>query len=147
MKITQHFYSEEFSQPARYGQPATLYPDHLIEKALRPLCEALEVLRLELDKPITIISGYRTIEYNRALYEAAGKTPTDSQHSYGRAADIVVFGTPAGLVHISILELYKAKRIFIGGLGLYGGFVHVDVRPNPGHLAQWNGSRSLEETA
>lgn len=154
-QISPHFRLSEFAQHPREdwgpefadGEP---YPDRLVESCLVPLCAVLESIRTACgDRPMTVISGWRSPEYNAEMYRRAGKTPTDSQHSTGCAADIEIEGLPAGAVHAIVLELYRSKTITIGGLGLYVGFVHVDIRPQvpAGHLAQWNGSRTREQTA
>ncbi len=86
------------------------------------LLESLEKLRTILGKPIKILSGYRCINHNAE--EGGGK---NSQHLYGKAADVMVSG-------VSVLALYEAallvKDFEAGGIGLYpdNNFVHVDVR-------------------
>jgi uncharacterized protein YcbK (DUF882 family) len=137
-KITAHFDSTEFRQ--KNGNVA--YPEQWVEPRLRKLCAALEVLRAELGKPITIISGYRSEIYNKKIGGARA-----SQHCLGRAADIVVAGATPKQVHEATLHLYNEAMIAIGGLGYYppkngkGGFVHIDVRPGE-RLARWTGSRT-----
>ncbi len=131
MRITPNFDSAEFA--CRDG---TAYPVVWTGSRLRPLCEALEVIRAALgNRPITINSGYRTQRYNTQI----GGAPS-SQHVQGRAADITVKGLSAQRVHDAVLKLYNAGELKIGGLGLYGTFVHVDVRPGD-RLARWTGSR------
>lgn len=140
MEITEHFDSDEFAQPARHGIPGESYPDEWLESRLKPLCGALETIRSEIGAPLRILSGYRSVEYNRAVYEAVGQPPTDSQHSKGNAADIMAIGVKAEELHETTLRLYKEGKIRIGGLGKYNTFIHVDIRPNTGHLAQWDNS-------
>jgi uncharacterized protein YcbK (DUF882 family) len=137
MKLTTHFSVEEWSQPARHGFEEAPYPPEWIESRLKPLCAALEVLRETLGKPITILSGFRSEKYNRSISGARL-----SQHVAGRASDLVVPGISTAKVHEVVLDLYRAGKIKIGGLGLYldGKFVHVDVRPGE-RLARWEGSR------
>ena len=153
--ISRHFRLSEFAQHPKPewgeefadGEP---YPDGWIYERLTQLCEVLELIREGCgDRPMQVISGYRSVAYNAEMYRRAGRPPTDSQHSEGRAADIEVEGLPPGSVHAVALDLYRAKRIQIGGLGLYVGFVHVDTRTQvpAGHLAQWSGSRTREQTA
>lgn len=135
-KVTAHFTAEEFGQPARHGWRRAAYPARWIAGRLRPLCGALEVLRAALGgRPMTVVSGYRSAAYNRAIGGARR-----SQHVEGRAADLRVSGVTPAKVHAVALELQRQGKIRIGGLGKYPGFVHVDVRPGK-RLARWEGSR------
>lgn len=136
MKISEHFDSSEFDQPARHGMPAVSYPQEWYDR-LALLCKALEVIRAAFGRPMTVLSGFRSFQYNEAVYREQGKVPTNSQHTQGRAADITVEGVSAADLHAKVLELYKAGKIDIGGLGKYPGFVHVDVRRGWDHLARW----------
>ena len=137
MKISDNFSSEEFDQPARHGLGHVPYPAEWIDERLRPLVAALEAIRAEVGKPITVLSGYRSPEYNAKV----GGQP-HSQHMQGRASDIHVEGMAPHDVHATILRLYNEGKIKIGGLGAYPGFTHVDVRPAGDHLAQWSGART-----
>ena len=85
------------------------------------LVEALQELRDRLARPITVVSGFRCLEYNRRI----GSKDT-SQHPKGRAADIRVAGmSPVDLREFA-LDVDTLKR---GGVGVYDRFLHVDVRP------------------
>jgi zinc D-Ala-D-Ala carboxypeptidase len=100
------------------------------------LCMALETIREHLgDKPIRIVSGYRTAAYNRAIGGARR-----SQHVEGRAVDFTVQGVTPARVHSAVLALYQAGAIGIGGLGRYPTFTHIDVRSGS-RLARWEGGR------
>ena len=116
--LTAHFSAYEFR--CRDGS------EHPIDCRLLAM---LEAIRCHFG-PTAITSGYRSVNYNRAVGGAE-----DSQHLYGRAADIQVVGhTPR--------EVFDwASALFpISGLGLYergsGGWVHVDCRPT---RARWDG--------
>lgn len=127
------------------------------ETRLRPLVSTLDVIREAVGKPIRVDSGYRTLKYDEALYQKNqavglnGKAdPRTSQHPKGRAADIRCGSLTALQLRDLIGALYRNGRLpYLGGLGLYPSFVHVDVRPRPGsrggardgHLAQWGGNR------
>lgn len=137
MQITEHFSSEEFAQPARHGFETVAYPQEWVRGRLQLLCEVLEVIRAELGgKPIQILSGYRSLAYNRAIGGAR-----QSQHMEGRAADVQIEGVSPSKVHAVILRLYNEQKIKIGGLGQYPTFIHVDIRQG-NRLARWGGSRS-----
>ena len=84
------------------------------------LIPILEDIRTHFDKPITVNSGYRCSERNKAVGGAQ-----NSQHLYGCAADIVVQGVPPSTVYA-----YLDNKGHPGGLGLYKSFTHVDVRRN-----------------
>ena len=138
--ITPHFTVEEFR--CHSGEA---YPAEWINERLRPLCTVLERLRDELGgRPVHILSGYRSPGHNAAVGGAK-----QSQHMAGRAADITVEGVAPAEVHATLLRLFHAGAIEIGGIGIYPSWVHVDVRPRPsgGHLAQWSGSKLGDEVA
>lgn len=140
LPITPHFALAEFA--SHDGLP---YPAEWIATRLRPLCEALEAIREACGgRAVTIVSGYRSPAQNTRVGGAR-----QSQHVQGRAADIRVAGVAPAEVHRQILDLDRAGRIAIGGLGLYPSWVHVDVRARPadGHLAQWTGSGVGSEVA
>ena len=83
------------------------------------LVEVLEKLRSHFGRPVRVLSGYRTEAKNRAVGGAAY-----SRHKYGMAADISVEGvTPSTAA--AYAETLLPDR---GGIGVYGTFVHVDVR-------------------
>jgi hypothetical protein len=134
LKITPHFSLGEFERPARpkKGFPtAAPYPAEWIESRLRPLCEALEIVRARIGKPIRIISGYRDPAYNAAIGGAR-----KSQHMAGMAVDVVVDGMRASAVHRLVLGFHEGGEIIIGGLGLYENFVHIDIR-TADRLVRW----------
>lgn len=107
--LSRHFSSSEF----RSKDEATL--THAIDQAL---VDVLERIRHAAgDRPLTIVSGYRTPAHNRAVGGAR-----NSQHLYGRAADI-----PRGFVSAEV-----AHRCGARGVGVCDGWaVHVDTRPGP----------------
>lgn len=136
MKLTPHFSLEEFRQFARHGFKEQPYPELWIEPRLLPLCWQLEILRDALNgHPIRVISGFRTRTYNKKIGGA-----TNSQHMHGRAADIIVPKVKPVEVYNTALKLYLHEKLFIGGMGLYDKFVHIDVRPII-KLVRWNGKR------
>ncbi len=91
------------------------------------LVDLLQKIRDHYGKPVCINSGYRTEVWNKAHGGAA-----QSQHKYGRAADIHIEGvTPAALA--AYVESIMPST---GGIGIYKSFTHVDVRAN---RARWNG--------
>jgi len=105
-------------------------PDDLMDN-LKDLVENLQIIRDTIDKPIRIISGYRSPKYNRKIDGARR-----SQHLKAKAADIVIRGMSPVEVHRAVLRLIKESKIKKGGVGLYKYFVHYDVR---GFNARWRG--------
>jgi len=137
MKLSDHFSLDEFKQPARHGFKEVTYPVGLIDIRLVYLVDTLELIRSELRRNhpraiIKVTSGYRTRPYNEAIGGSS-----NSQHIHGRAADITVPGVEADVVHQTIVRMWKGNVLpWLGGLGKYRGFVHVDCRRN---LARWSG--------
>src|SRR5690606_29997402 len=97
---------------------------------LKELAINLQVLRDYFNKPITINSGYRSPEYNSKLPGAA----KNSQHIYGKAADIVIGGVTPLEIKNAIEWLIRNDKMKNGGIGLYRTFVHYDIRDTP---ARW----------
>ena len=85
----------------------------------------LQKIRDHFGKPVTINSAYRNATYNKKVGGAS-----NSQHVYGKAADIVVSGVSPEKVAQYAEYLMPNK----GGIGLYSTFTHVDVRAN---RARW----------
>ena len=91
------------------------------------LVEVLQKIRNHFGKPVTINSAYRTPTHNKKEGGA-----TYSQHLYGTGADIVVSGVQPKEVAKYVETLLVGK----GGIGIYAGFTHVDVREVK---SRWNG--------
>ena len=120
MYITKNFRLDEFECPCCGG-------NHIS----RRLVHALQELRDLAGAPITVTSGLRCEAYNESVGGAE-----QSQHLYGRAADIVI----QGLHPVEMERLAeKVTRLRTGGIGVYphNGFIHVDVRLNG--PARWTG--------
>ena len=88
------------------------------------LLRILEEIRSHFDRPITINSACRCKSHNARVGGS-----DNSQHLYGRAADIVVAGVDPALV----AEL--ADQMDCGGVGEYDSFTHIDTRSN--QIARW----------
>lgn len=135
MQVTEHFTLSEAKQPARHGFPEVPYPMEWVDDRLLILYEQLEGIREVWGVPITLISVYRSPEYNKAV---GGKTL--SQHLKGNAADFVVKGVAPGKVADKVDYLFRTGQIRIGGLGRYPNFTHIDIRSGP--LTLWTGTRT-----
>ena len=101
------------------------YDPELSTLSLR-LLEFLDFLQDSLNRgaKITIISGYRSPEYNTRLRNRGGLAAKASLHQYGMAADIKMEGVSARRVWDMV------KTLGFGGAGYYhGDTVHIDVGP------------------
>jgi uncharacterized protein YcbK (DUF882 family) len=124
MKLEKNFSLHEFK-----CKDGTEVPDHLIDN-VKLLAENLQVLRDHIEKPIIIISGYRTLKYNTKIGGAKR-----SLHLVAKASDIIIPGLTPLEVKETILQLIKENKMKQGGIGIYSTFVHYDVR---GYAARWD---------
>ncbi len=114
-QISKHFSTEELACRCGCGQ---MIVDPM-------LIGVLEFIRARFMRPVTVYSGNRCPAHNA---ECGGAQ--DSQHLYGKAADISVSEIDLGSI------VTAAEQAGAYGIGLYldQGFVHVDVR---GYPARW----------
>lgn len=113
-KITWNFSWWEFVKKEDWEkfQKSSKMKENVIQ-----LAHVLEGIRACLGgRPITITSGYRTLEHNRAI----GGSP-NSKHLTAEAVDFTVRGLSARSVATALKE-------WPGGLGLYPKHVHIDLR-------------------
>jgi len=105
--------------------------EHAMDPRLFDLLHAVQS-RLEVNRPMQLISGYRSPATNRMLHAESGEVAAHSQHLIGKASDIRIEGVELANLHRAALSL-KA-----GGVGFYpqSDFVHVDVGP----VRQWSGT-------
>lgn len=123
MQLSTNFSLSEFKCKDGTDVPNELLPN------VQLLANNLQVLRDYLGEPIHINSGYRSPAYNKKV---GGKQL--SQHLKANAADITTKSkTPKQLAAI-IEKLIAQGKMKQGGLGIYPGFVHYDVR---GTKARW----------
>jgi len=126
MNLTNDFTLKEFE-----CNDGTEVPEKYIEN-VKELAKNLQVLREEIGLPISINSSYRHPEYNKRIGGAKF-----SQHLTASASDIVVRDMTPKKVAKTILKLIKNGKMKEGGVGLYNGFVHYDIR---GTKARWDNS-------
>jgi uncharacterized protein YcbK (DUF882 family) len=123
MRLTENFNLDEF-----HCKDGTPVPNELIPNVLE-LCKNLQALRDRIYVVIDVISGYRTVPYNKKV---GGRKY--SQHLKTKAADIVTRKyTPQQLADI-IETLISNGEMKEGGIGIYPSFVHYDIR---GERARW----------
>ena len=83
------------------------------------LTRSLEALRLLIDQPMIVNSGYRCNSHNKAV----GGT-VDSRHLQGQAADISTDTKSPE----KITQFLRMAEILFGGIGTYKTFIHLDIR-------------------
>lgn len=81
--------------------------------------QLLELIRAKFGRPVKVHSGHRCAVYNRRVGGAK-----DSQHLWGRAADISINGISPKQIYDFINGEYPHEF----GFGLYLNFVHIDTR-------------------
>jgi uncharacterized protein YcbK (DUF882 family) len=121
----------EYFTPEEMGDPTG---EHMDEDFMG----ILESLRVEIKRPLTITSGYRTPEHNKAIGGTVG-----SYHVRGKAADIRISSIKEGIEIIRTFEMVVDWYAHLwpnpmGGIGMSWskpkgeighGFVHVDIGP------------------
>ena len=132
----EHFTAREFltmgaghfdSRSPGYGLNS--HPPRVLWAKIYKLARVLDRLREEIDAPIQLHSVFRNDRYNLAI----GGAPL-SFHKLGQAADISSpKRSPLYVWRCAVRE--RDKGTFEGGIGLYDGFVHVDIR---GSRANWD---------
>lgn len=104
-RLSPHFMLSEFTRSGaaeRLGIDNT--PPEVVVGCLRSLCvNVLEPLRVHYNRPVTILSGYRSKELNRAVGGAS-----TSQHLLGQAADFEIAGVP----NVDVVRWIKAHLTF-----------------------------------
>ena len=123
MRLEKNFTLKEFQ--CKDGSPVP--PEYIGN--VSDLCENLQVLRDYIQRPIIVISGYRSPSYNKKISGAK-----KSQHLLAKAADIIVHGMTSLEVRDTILLLIREGKMKKGGVGIYPTFTHYDVR---GYNARW----------
>ena len=125
MRLENNFSLDEFK--CRDGTPV---PEEYMGN-VSLLAKNLQVLRDYLGRPIEIISGYRSPEYNKRIGGAR-----QSQHMLAKAADIKIDGMEPWIVQKIVEHLIYEGHMMKGGVGIYKTFVHYDIR---GRNARWSG--------
>ena len=127
MKLTNNFTKSEFDCKSGEEMPLEVLEN------VKLLAIQLQKIRDYVGKPIRINSAYRSEAHN----EAIGGVKT-SEHILGKAADITIDTfTPDQVVSIieNMLTNEMLGGFYIGGLGSYNTFTHVDIREKK---ARWN---------
>jgi uncharacterized protein YcbK (DUF882 family) len=116
--MTKNFSIHEFRCKDGTDVPKELFPN------VELLAKQLQVIRDHIGEPLQILSGYRSPAHNKKV---GGKKA--SYHLKAMAADITCKSLTPKKLHSLILTLIKQGKVKNGGLGLYNGFVHIDIGP------------------
>lgn len=118
----------------KYYQPEDVPNYEMLQSEVVRLLDNLVGL-LQTDRPLKIISGYRSLDENRAVGGSG-----NSRHLTGEAADVIIpapYRTPAGAVEFFRL----ADRVGFNAHGFYFPeyTAHLDIRPRKpgGGLYTW----------
>lgn len=124
MKLTKNFTREEFD-----CNDGTIVPERFMCN-VRQVANNLQTLRDYINESVVVSgSGYRTPSHNKKV----GGAPK-SQHLTASGADITAKNyTPKQLAAV-IEKLIRLGKMTQGGIGIYPGFVHYDIR---GTAARW----------
>lgn len=117
MQLTKNFHLNEFN--CRDGRKVP--PEYMAN--VRELATYLQVLRDDIGEPININSCYRPPDYNKRIGGAK-----NSQHLTASAADITSKSFTPKQLAARVEKLIKEGKVKFGGLGIYPGFIHVDIR-------------------
>jgi hypothetical protein len=155
MLVSPRFRLGAFLCKERGSFPKYVVLDSRLPAKLEALVDALQASGVHAES-LTIMSGYRTPDYNREL----GNKTTWSRHLWGGAADVFIDESPRDgrmddLDGNGVIDVRDSRRLFeladsldrnppedwvAGGASYYAGtashgpFVHVDVRGRP---ARW----------
>jgi hypothetical protein len=157
--VSDHFTLGDFLTK---GQE-TVWPKYLVLDMR--LVDKLELVLLDLEQRghltngVTVMSGFRTPQYNARGGNTAGRASL-SRHMYGDAADIFIDNDGNGwmddlnrdgkvnikdseVIQTAVDRVEREHPSLIGGAGVYvatsghGPFIHIDVR---GYRARWIGT-------
>lgn len=131
MQLTNNFSKIEFE-----SRDNALMPSEVLEN-IKELAKNLQKIRDYFGQAVHINSAYRSPAHN----EKIGGKPK-SQHVLGKAADIAMRNFTPQQIVLELEKMIANGEISQGGLGLYNGFVHYDIR---GTKARWNFSDVYED--
>jgi hypothetical protein len=136
----QHFQPHEFLVLGAQNQsgPAqgrnTLPPEDLWNNIV-PTAKVLDVLRSKLGAKVRLSSVYRSPAYNALIPGAAG----GSTHMQFRAADFSCEDGLGSAWWAKQLSDLRNAGLFMGGIGVYPTFVHIDTRGQNVEFGPWKG--------
>lgn len=123
------------------GEP---YPVEWGDRWERLMVKTADPIRRMHGDVLYTVCVYRSHAYNDHLIAIGRQVAKDSQHPKGNAADLqprLVVGRDTVLeLHDMVLRAHAVGQLpFLGGLGLYPTFIHVDThKAADGHLRRWS---------
>ena len=111
-KVSDNFMNVEFECPYTEGMDES----QMISKIL---VDKLQLIRRELNLPITITSGYRTKAHNEYLKSMGYQVAEKSQHLLGNAVDVTCR---------DMKELERLCHKYFDAVGVSDSFIHIDIR-------------------
>jgi len=130
MKLTGNFSKSEFNCKCGCEMPNDVLDN------IKLLAIQLQTIREYVGQPIKINSAYRCQLHNSII----GGVKT-SQHILGKASDITINNfTPDEVADVieNLLVNEMLGSFYIGGLGRYNTFTHLDIRD---YKARWDNRR------
>ena len=130
MKLTNNFSKSEFNCKCGCEMPNDVLDN------IKLLAIQLQTIREYVGQPIKVNSAYRCELHNSII----GGVKT-SQHISGKASDITINTfTPDEVVDVieNLLVNEMLGSFYIGGLGRYNTFTHLDIRS---YKARWDKRR------
>ena len=156
-RVSEHFRLRDFLT----HDQQSVWPKYLVLRE-----ELIDKLELVIDdlkqhgirvEHMTVMSGFRTPQYNAKGVGRKGGRAKDSRHQFGDAADVFVDNNrdgrmddlnrdgrvdarDAAVIMAAVERVERAHPSLVGGVGLYrstrshGPFAHIDVR---GSKARW----------
>lgn len=123
-RLSAHFSLAELTHSATAARKglANVAPPHIVDQLILTADRMEHVRTLLGDRPISVLSGYRSPEVNRAV----GGSPT-SAHRTGHAVDFICpsFGTPAQVAAF----LAKTLKDFDQIIEEFDQWVHIGFGP------------------
>jgi uncharacterized protein YcbK (DUF882 family) len=120
--LTPHFSTTEFECNCQFI-------DCVVQKISVSLLDGLEKMRVELNAPMNIASGYRCAAYQMVLTKTLGdQTVVNSQHVLGNAADPYSSGRTK--------EVQRLAQKYFKAVGLGPTKTHVDTRDD--RVRRWS---------
>jgi len=127
MKLTNNFFKSEFECKCGCDMPISVLDN------VKLLAIQLQTIRDYVKQPIKINSAYRC-EVHNSLIGGSKR----SQHKLGKASDITINTfTPNEVVDVvnNLLTNEMLGYFYIGGIGRYNTFTHLDIRD---YKARWD---------